>query len=147
MVIPAGFAQVFRDPADGAMTFLTASGAGIDFYKATTNDYFGSHLALASLPNGNSLCLGQGYAGSSVGRKFAISNTPWLNSVGTGCAPPVPADQQCQRGDLHADTFPAVAAAPNGTVGIVWTRYMYNGATGLGPTPISILRGHLRGHC
>jgi hypothetical protein len=53
--VPAGFANVFQDNADGSMRFMTVGPNQTNISKITPDNYFGFFPAVVSLTNGNYL--------------------------------------------------------------------------------------------
>jgi len=53
--VPAGFASVFQDNADGSMSFTTVDSNQTRLSKVTTDNYFGYSIAVTNLANGNYL--------------------------------------------------------------------------------------------
>jgi hypothetical protein len=124
MAIPAGFAQVFQNEADGAMSFFTASVDGSRLSKATANNYFGYDAAVAQLPNGNYFYAWDRTADGMINIEYAL-----LDRNGTLVRAPARLTNNSGAAYYTSDTSPALAVAPDGTVGVVWRRYLYNSAT------------------
>ena len=125
--VPAPFAQVFRDNADGAMSLYLAQPTGQAVKKATSDWYYGAYMAMAAMPD-----------------SFAYfwSQYRWTGSVGTNEIEYTLLDRygQTVRGVSkltdHSgatmntyDYYPAVAVAPNGRIGVLWRRYLWNNDT------------------
>ena len=123
--IPANFANAFVDETNSAMSFMTASQYRSNNYKLTGNGYDGSDIATIRLLNGNYL-----YAWDKwrMGQTTSIYEIEYMI---------VGANGSIVRGvtrlaslysvsNYTADRMPALAVAPNGTVGIAWRRYVYN---------------------
>ena len=124
MAIPAGFATVFQSEADGAMSFFTASADGTRRSKATPDNYFGYDAAVTQLPNGNYF-----YAWDRTSAGVRNIEYALLNSSGALVRAPAKLTNNGGAAYYTSDTSPALAVAPNGTVGVVWRRYLYNNAT------------------
>ncbi|RLC74696.1 MAG: hypothetical protein DRI81_13380 [Chloroflexi bacterium] len=122
--VPAPFAQVYRDDADGAMSLYLVQPAAQAVKKATSDWYYGYDMAVAEMPD-----------------SFAYfwNDYHWTGSVGTYEIEYTLLDRygQTMRGvsklTSHSgatvstyDYDPAVAVAPNGRIGVVWYRYLYN---------------------
>jgi hypothetical protein len=120
--VPAPFAQVYRDNADGAMSLYLVQPASQVVKKTTPDWYYGSDLAVAEMPD-----------------SFAYFWTDyhWTGSVGSYDIEYTLLDRygQTTRGvsklTSHSgatvntyDYHPAVAVAPNGRIGVVWYRYL-----------------------
>ena len=127
--VPAPFAQVFRDDADGAMSIELVQPAGQVIRQATTNTSY-TAMSVAETASGfahfwtrhrskGNLYVGEieyalwdhvGRVNRAVGRLTnhdgAVINTN--------------------------DYEPAVAVAPNGRIGVTWYRYLWNSAAGEG---------------
>jgi uncharacterized repeat protein (TIGR01451 family) len=125
--VPAPFAQVFNDNTDGAMSLYLAQPAGQTLEKVTEDGHYGYYLAVAELPNSN----------------FAYAWTMYrsLGNVGVREIEYTLVDRFGK--PVHAvsnltnhsgatvytyDYYPAIAVAPNGRIGVLWYRYLYNNA-------------------
>ena len=128
MSVPAAFASVFVDNANGAMSFFTASSGGTNLKKATADDYFGTDVAVAQLTNGNYF-----YAwdnGYTVGNSWARDiEYVLLNRAGGIVRAPTKLTNNATASKLTLDSLPSVAVAPDGTVGVVWRRYIFDDST------------------
>ena len=128
MSIPAAFAHVFQDDADGALSFMTVNSAGATTHKATTDYYFGYDIATARLADGNYFY---------TWRKGHSSGSNWVRDIEYALVAPNgtvvhPAAKLTDNSGMSMDVYdgePSVAVAPNGTVGVAWSRYIYNGST------------------
>jgi len=122
--VPAPFAQAFRDDADGAMSLYLVQPAAQAVEKATFDWYYGYDMAVAEMPD-----------------SFAYfwNDYNWTGSVGAYEIEYTLLDRygQTVRGvsklTNHSwatvntyDYEPAVAVAPNGRIGVMWYRYLYN---------------------
>jgi hypothetical protein len=122
--IPAPFAQVYQDVADGAMSLYLVQPAAQAMRKATSDGHRGYDMAVAEMPD-----------------SFAYfwNDSGWTGSVGTYEIEYTLLDRygQTVRGVSEltnhsaatVDTFdydPAIAVAPNGRIGVVWYRYLSN---------------------
>jgi hypothetical protein len=123
MAIPPLFAQVFSDAADGAMSFLFAGPNGLSTGKATNDKYYGADIATIELPNGNYFYTWIKINSDSFDIEFTL-----LNQSGSIILPTHKLTNNSGAAGTY-DMSPAVAAAPNGTVGVVWTRELYNSST------------------
>jgi hypothetical protein len=128
MGVPSGFVTVFQDEIDGAMSFLTASTSGTTIHKVTAENYLGFSPAVARLTNGNYL-----YAWHKF---YPDPSKPWrnieytlLNPSGTVILPITKLVDNSGATLRTDDSTPSIAIAPDGTVGIVWSRYLRNTAT------------------
>jgi hypothetical protein len=128
MSVPSGFAAVFHDEADGAMSFLTASTDGTALHKATADHYLGFDPAVTRLSDENYF-----YAWDTF---YPDPGKPWRNieyallgSDGTILLPPAKLTDNSSATLSTWEDAPSIAVAPDGTVGIVWSRYLFNAAT------------------
>ena len=126
--VPAGFANVFQDNADGSMSFMTVDSNQTNLSKVTTDNYFGYFPAVVSLPNGTYL-----YAWSKV--SFNASNV-WrdveyvvLDRSRNIILPLTKLTNNSSTTIYTEDYLPSFAVAPNGTIGAVWYRYIENPST------------------
>jgi hypothetical protein len=126
--VPAGFANVFQDNADGSMSFMTVDSNQTNLSKVTTDNYFGYFPAVVSLPNGNYL-----YAWSKG--SFNASNV-WrdveyvvLDRSRNIILPLTKLTNNSSTTIYTEDYLPSFAVAPNGTIGAVWYRYLENPST------------------
>jgi hypothetical protein len=130
MTVPGAFVAGFQDEADGAMSFLKAAPENTTLQKVTADGYRGNHPAVARLRNGNYL-----YAWDVDYRNAQKSwrNIQYaiLSPNGTVLLPLTTLVDNSGAAFPTFDHEPAIAAAPDGTVGIVWYRYLYDPATGL----------------
>jgi len=128
MAIPTGFAQVFRDNADGAMSLLSTSATRTDQYKVTENNYAGSNVAMAKLPNGNYF---YAWDKGATGTSGVVRNIEYvlLNGAGQIVRPVARLTDNTSASIYTSDSSPSVAVAPNGTVGVLWVRYQHNRTT------------------
>ena len=129
MAIPAGFVSGFTDFANGAMSFSRASADGANIYKATGNQVYGYGAAVAKLPNGNYLYAWSGFH-SGAGRYWSNIEYVILSPNG-GIVLPVTKLTDHAGASLYTDDdFPSITVAPDGRVGIVWSRRLDNTSTG-----------------
>jgi len=120
--VPAPFAQVYRDDADGAMCLYLVQPAGQLVRKTTANNYYGYNLAVAEMPSGNFV-----YAwskGRSVGSVWVneIEYT-LLNRYGETVRA-VSKLTDHSGATVNTYDYPAVAVAPNGRISVLWYRYL-----------------------
>jgi hypothetical protein len=125
--IPANFINVFQDEADGAMSFMKVNSSGTSTLKATTDNYFGSNVAVTKLTNGNYL-----YAWDREYSNEAYELDPWVKDIeftvlGRGGNVIRPATKLTDNvgANIHTrDIQPTIAQAPDGTIGIAWIHYL-----------------------
>jgi len=123
--VPAPFAQVYRDDADGAMSLNLVQPAGQMVRKATTNGYYGYDPAVAETAGGNFIYAW--YKGRSVGSLWVneIVYTLLDHAGSVIRAPSKLADLSAATTGV-TDRYPALAAAPDGRIGVLWSRYLWN---------------------
>jgi hypothetical protein len=128
--IPPGFANVFMDEDDGAMSFFTVHPSETNRHKVTGDGYFGYDGAVTRSPDGNYF-----YAWS----KFHDYGNNFVNEIeyvlldhnGSIVRPKTKLTNHSSAAMQTYDDSPSIAVAPNGTIGVVWSRYLYNWSTGL----------------
>jgi hypothetical protein len=129
MSIPAGFATASVDE-DGAMGFLTAHPDGTNIYKATLDNYYGFDVAVTKLATGSYL-----YAWSNAydnGTSYVTDiEYAFLDRNGSLILPVTKLTNNSTATNYVHDSAPSIATAPNGTIGLVWTHYIYNASTSL----------------
>lgn len=128
--VPALFAQVYRDQADSAMSLYLAEPANQVVQKATPDSYYGDNMAVAEMPNASGFV----YAWS----KFrSLNNNNYVSEIeyvlldhegNTTRAITRLTDNS--NATVYTYDYPVVAVAPNGNIGVLWQRYLYNGDTG-----------------
>jgi len=123
--VPAPFAQVYRDNADGAMSIYLVQPAGQSLSKATSDNYYGYDMTVAEMPNGNFVYAW--YKGRSVG-SVDVREIEYilLNNVGNTVRAVSKLTNHSGAMVYTYDEYPAVAVAPNGRIGLLWYRYLYN---------------------
>ncbi|MCI0608996.1 MAG: hypothetical protein L0Z71_08045, partial [Anaerolineae bacterium] len=128
MSIPAGFASVFQDQADGAMSFMTVNSAGASTHIATADGYSGFNVAVAKLSNENYMYVWNrgNFNGGQVVIDIAYTV---LGPDGSILLPATNLTNNIGATMSTRDYLPSVAVAPNGTVGVTWYRYLYNSST------------------
>ncbi len=126
--VPAPFAQVYRDDADGAMTLYLAQPAGQAARKASANSYYGYDQAVAETPSGNFV-----YAwrrGRSVASAYVYEiEYTLLDRYGTVVRPISRLTDHSSATVYTYDNLPALAVTPDGRIGVLWYRYLYNNST------------------
>ena len=127
--IPANFANVFQDEANGAMSFMTIDSHGESIAKATADNHFGYETAVSKMPNDNYVY---------VWNKGYNNGNRWVDDIEYAILAPtgnliLPATKLTNNNGAPmyiSDRFPAVAVAPDGTIGVVWRRYLSDSFTG-----------------
>jgi hypothetical protein len=128
VAVPAPFAQVFNDGSDGAMSLYLAQPAGQSL-KKTTEDYHGGYnMAVAEMPNGNFAYVWSKYRSSGGIGVYEIEYT-LVNRYGETVRA-VSKLTNHTGATVNTYDYPAIAVAPNGRIGVLWYRYLYNSATG-----------------
>jgi len=123
--VPAPFAQVYRDDADGAMSLYLARPKGSRLKKVTSDWYYGYDMAVAETPDGDFV--------------YAWYKYRWTGSVGlvelyytlvNPCGQTVRGvTQLTDHSGATMSTYdynPAVAVASDGRIGVLWYRYLYD---------------------
>jgi len=118
--VPAPFAQVYRDDADGAMSLYLVQPAAQAVKKATPDWYYGYNTAVAEAPNGNFI-----YAWNNGAEiEYAL-----LDRYGNVVRPVSKLTDHTGATMYTYDYSPAVAVAPNGRIGVLWYRYLWDRST------------------
>lgn len=122
--VPAPFAQAYVDYADGAMSLYLARPNSQVAKKATSDWYYGYHMAVAEMPGSFAYVWTRG---RSVGN-VTVSEIEYtlLDRSGRRVRPVTKLTDHSGAAVHTYDYDPAVAVAPNGRIGIVWYRYLYN---------------------
>jgi hypothetical protein len=128
MSVPAGFANVFQDNADGSMSFLTGDSNKTSWAKTTPDNYFGYNVAIAGLTNGNYIYAWSKYS-SNAGNAWRDIEYVLLDRNGNIELPVTKLTNNSGTTMYTEDSAASVAIAPNGTIGIVWSRYIDNFST------------------
>ncbi len=132
IAVPAPFAQVYRDDADGAMSMLLARPEAQAVRKATDDWHGGSDVAVTELPNHNLIYVW------SKGRCVDNNCTRYvreieytiLNPYGETVRPVARLIDHSGATLITYDYPSGVAVAPDGRVGLVWYRYLWNSSNG-----------------
>jgi hypothetical protein len=122
--IPAPFAQVFRDNANGAMSLYLAQPGGQSLKKSTPNSYYGHYMAVAEMPESFAYVWTKSRsADNAYVREIEYT---LLDSEGDTMRSVNKLTNLSNATMSTYDYDPAVAVAPNGNIGILWYRYRYN---------------------
>lgn len=125
--VPTSFAQVYRDDSDGAMSLYLVQPTAQTLRKATSDNYWGSDMAVIQAPSGNFI-----YAWSRE-RSFAstyVAEIEYALLDANGNPKPVSKLTDLSAATMNTyDYSPAVAAAPNGRIGFLWYRQVWNNNT------------------
>lgn len=129
--VPAPFAQVYRDDADGAMSLYLVQPAAQAVKKATPDGHDGYNMAVAEAPGGNFV-----YAWSKWRCLDSSCNVYgseiWyvlLDRYGNVVRGPERLTNNWGA-TVYTYEYPVVAVAPNGRIGVVWDRLLWNRSTG-----------------
>jgi hypothetical protein len=122
MTLPAPFAQVLSDYADGAMVLmLNGPGPFRPLASSVTDDgYGGFNLAMIALPSGQYL-----YAWSVFGAG-SFANIEYTIVSHDGLSNDIPVTKLTDNlgADGTNDWSPSLAVLPNGTIGITWWHHI-----------------------
>ncbi len=127
--VPAPFAQVYQDAADGAMSLYLARPTRNALVRKVTPDwYYGYDMAVAETSGSNFL-----YAWAQwrcLDPNCNLDGSEIEYTLASSCGPPL---RGVSRLTDHSgaimytyDEYPAVAVAPNGRMGVIWRRYLWN---------------------
>lgn len=122
--IPAPFAQVFRDDADGAMSLYLVQPGAQALKKVTSDGYYGYYMAVAEMPDSFAYFWTKYHWTGSVGI-YEIEYT-LLDCYGETVRGVSKLTDHSGATVNTYDYDPAVAVAPNGRIGVVWYRYLYD---------------------
>jgi hypothetical protein len=122
--IPTPFAQVYRDDADGAMSLELVQPDGQTRVKTTPDWHWGYQMAVAEMPNSFAYVW---YKSRSAG-SFWVGELEYTlrDSAGNAIRGVSKLTNHSGATMNTYDYSPAVAVAPNGRIGVVWYRYLYN---------------------
>jgi hypothetical protein len=123
--VPTSFAQVFRDDSDGALSLYLAQ-PNAQMLKAAPVSY-GYDLAVTEAPNGNFV-----YAWTrSYCSNFCYNNIEYalLNDIGEAIGSWRTLAENGGSSRPVRDGSPAMAVAPNGSIGLLWQRLTYSDTT------------------
>jgi hypothetical protein len=129
--IPAPFAQVYRDNADGAMSLYLVQPAGQAVKKVAYDIYgLGYRMAVAEAPNSNFIYAWNRWScGSACSIWVAEIEYALLDRYGNVVRP---VSKLTDHSGATMDTYdrdPAIAVAPNGRIGVLWQRELRNKST------------------
>ena len=125
--IPASFAQAYQDTADGAMSLDLIHPEGQATAK-TSPSASASNLAVAELPDGGFVYV-WGARRNEGGVSVRELEYALLDRAGNTVRAPSKLTNH-SGATMSTYDYPIVAVAPNGRIGILWYRYIYNGGTG-----------------
>jgi uncharacterized repeat protein (TIGR01451 family) len=124
--IPAPFAQVYRDGYDGTMSLYLAQ-AGGQHTKKVAENWWGYDLSAAEAPNGNFAYLWQRGRCLDGPCHVYVSEIQYalLNRYGETVRGVSKLTDHSGATIATYDVYPAVAVAPDGRIGVLWYRYLY----------------------
>ncbi len=122
--IPAPFAQVFRDDADGAMSLYLVQPSAQTLKKTSDDWHWGYNMAVAETPNSFAYVWHKGRNEGSV----YVSEIEYtlLDSQGNTVRGVTKLTDHTGATMQIYDNDPVVAVAPDGRIGLTWYRYLYN---------------------
>ncbi|MFZ2486592.1 MAG: PA14 domain-containing protein [Anaerolineae bacterium] len=128
IAVPASFAQVFRDDADVAMSMMLVKPQAQAVRKVTGDWRWGYDMAVAELPNHNLIYVWSKYrcVDSNCTRDTSEIEYTILNPYGETVRPIARLTDNSGASFSTYDYPSGVAVAPNGRVGVVWYRYLWN---------------------
>lgn len=122
--VPAPFAQVYQDETDGAMSIYLVQPAAQAVKKATSDQHWGYDAAVAETPDGNFVyvwskgrCLDNNC--DVYGREIEYA---LLDRYGQTVRPVSKLTTHSGAAVNTYDSRPAVAVAPSGRIGVLWSR-------------------------
>lgn len=123
--VPAPFAQVYRDDADGAMSLYLVQPGGQAVKKATLDRHYGYDVAVTEMLDGFAYFW---FKDRTVGGNVHAKEIEYtlLDRYGDTVRP---VRRLTDHAGATMDTYdydPAVAVAPNGRIGVLWRRYLGN---------------------
>ena len=128
MVIPAPFVHVFEDYVDAANVFRVNQPDGLLFNYVTDNLYYANGLATINLPDGRYLYTWRKPDGDYP-NSFSDIEFTFVSHDGTTNTPISKLTSNTGMGQTY-DYSPAVAVAPDGTIGVTWYRWLVDNTTG-----------------
>lgn len=124
--VPAPFAQVYRDDADGAMSLYLAQPDAQIHRRTTSNGHYGYNMAVAEMPNSFAYVWNKYHWPGSVGTE-EIEYT-LLDRYGNTVRG-VSKLTDHNGATVYTHDYPVVAVAPNGRIGVIWYRNLWNSST------------------
>lgn len=121
MAVPSAFVQVLEDYENAAMAFEIHGPGGSSTNDVTDDNYFANGIATMPLENG-------GYIYAWRKPRFSLNpysdiEFTFLNADGSLSLPVTQLTNNIGTGETY-DYDPAVAVAPNGTIGVTWRRWI-----------------------
>lgn len=128
--VPAQFAQTYRDTADSAPSLLLASPKGTRLIEASSYWTWGSDAAVAESPSEHFVSIwSDGYSDGygHYWRDLRYSLVDPCGHLNRGVSSLT--DNSSTAYDTY-ESEPVVAVVPDGRIGILWKRYLYDTSTG-----------------
>jgi hypothetical protein len=124
--IPAPFAQVYRDDYDGAMSLYLAQ-PGAQQVKEAANNRYGDDLAVAEAPNGNFTYAWEKFRCVDTDCNIYAYDIEYalLNKYGETVRAASKLTDNSGATISTYDFSPVITAAPDGHIGILWYRELY----------------------
>jgi len=128
--VPTNFAQVYQDSADGAMSIDYVRSDTHFRYKATVDGYWGYNVTITELPNQNSIYAWSKHRRISSDPNVYVSEIEYTILSPTGeIVRPVTRLADHSGATVSTYDYPSVAVAPNGRIGVLWSRRLWNNDT------------------
>ncbi|MBI5942749.1 MAG: hypothetical protein HY864_00130 [Chloroflexi bacterium] len=130
MAIPSDFVQVLKDFTDSSNVFMTTSPDNYISNHVTSDFYFANGLATIDLPDGRYVYVWRKPDGNFQ-NSFSDIEFTILEHDGIGISVPNSKLTSNIGAGQTYDFSPAVAAAQDGTIGVVWYRWLVDSSTNL----------------
>ena len=128
MVIPTSFAQVFEDYEDAAMAFRISQPESTLTNYVTNDFHYGDAPATIGLPDGTYMYI---WHRTNNPNGFTYSDIEFTFVSGDGTtSTPVEKLTNNVNNRLTMDFVPAVAVTPDGTIGVLWYRFLADNPNG-----------------
>jgi len=129
--VPAPFAQVFLDSTDGAMSMYLVQPSAQALKKATVDGYSGEYMAVVETPGHNFVYAWNKYRCLDSSCNIYVREVEYtlLNRYGEIVRAVSKLTDHSGATMRTQDYRPAVAVTPDGRVGMLWYRYLYNSST------------------
>jgi hypothetical protein len=122
--VPAPFIQGFEDNADGAMSIDLVQPHNQTTQQATDTDYYGYDLAIIRATGGNYFyAWSKGYSTTHYYNNIEFT---LLDHSGATVHPVTQLTDNSGSTNETDDRYPAAAVTPDGRIGVLWTRVIYN---------------------
>jgi len=128
--VPARFAQVFRDDADGAMSLLLVQPQGRQRKPASGNAWWGYNPAVAETSAGHLLSIWEKWRWSDHNAIISELEYSLLDHAGNSLRQVTRLIDHSAATQNIYDEEPVVAVAPDGSIGIAWRQRLIREAVG-----------------